>query len=264
MSPRAGRPLVSLNCAALPSGLIESELFGHEKGAFTDASTRQPGRFESADGSTLFLDEVAELPLDAQAKLLRVLEDGRFERLGSAQTVRVDVRVIAATNRDLAAMVDDRRFRPDLFYRLRVFPIEVPPLRARAEDIPLLVWDAVRFFSVRLGKTIDSISWETMQHLQRHSWPGNVRELRNMIERSVILSSGRTLSVAFEPTGAEESPPITLFDAQRRHVLATLEHTGWRIGGRDGAAARLAVRRSTLNSMMKRLGISRPMSLTSK
>jgi PAS domain S-box-containing protein len=258
MSPRAGRPLVSVNCAALPSGLVESELFGREKGAFTDASSRQSGRFESADGSTLFLDEVAELPLEAQAKLLRVLEGGHFERLGSAQEVRVDVRVIAATNRDLAAMVEEQRFRADLFYRLRVFPIEVPSLRARPEDIPLLARDAVRFFSKRLGKAIDSISWETMQQLQRHAWPGNVRELRNVIERAVILSSGSTLSVALDSSGTESSPVVTLFDAQRRHILTILESTGWRVGGRNGAAARLDVRRSTLNSMIKRLGIARP------
>jgi formate hydrogenlyase transcriptional activator len=258
MSPRASRPLVSVNCAALPAGLIESELFGREKGAFTGASTRQRGRFESAHGSTLFLDEVAELPIEVQAKLLRVLQDGRFERLGSAQTVSVDVRVIAATNHDLGLMVRNGRFRADLFYRLRVFPIEMPPLRDRPEDIPWLVWDAVRFFGSKLGKTIDVIPLDTMRQLRQHPWPGNVRELRNVIERSVILSGDRTLTVALAATDESSTPPVTLADAQRRHVLATLQRTGWRVGGRDGAAAQLAVRRSTLNSMMKRLGISRP------
>jgi PAS domain S-box-containing protein len=260
MSPRASRPMVTVNCAALPAGLIESELFGREQGAFTGASSRQKGRFELADGSTLFLDEVAELPFEVQAKLLRVLQDGRFERLGSAQTVSVNVRVIAATNHDLGAMVDGGRFRADLFYRLRVFPIEMPPLRARAQDIPLLVWDAVRFFSEKLGKPIHTIPWETMRQLQQHPWPGNVRELRNVIERSVILSRDGTLSVSFEPVEARGSIPITLAEAQRRHVLATLERTSWRVGGKDGAAAQLGVRRSTLNSIMKRLGIVRPKS----
>jgi PAS domain S-box-containing protein len=258
MSPRAARPMVTVNCAALPPGLIESELFGREKGAFTGASSRQKGRFETADGSTLFLDEVAELPLELQAKLLRVLQDGCFERLGSAQTVSVDVRVIAATNRDLAEMVGAGRFRSDLYYRLRVFPIEVPPLRERAEDIPGLVWDAVRSFAQKVGKTIDSIPPDTMRRLQEHPWPGNVRELRNVMERAVIVSADRTLSVAFELADAREGPPVTLEDAERRHILATLERTGWRIDGEGGAAQRLAVNRSTLQSMMKRLGISRP------
>jgi PAS domain S-box-containing protein len=262
MSSRSTRPLVTVNCAALPAGLIESELFGYEKGAFTGAASRQLGRFENASGSTLFLDEVAELPFELQAKLLRVLEDGRFERLGTSRTVSVDVRIIAATNHDLGEMVRDGRFRADLFYRLRVFPIEMPPLRERAQDIPLLVWDAVRFFSAKLGKSIDVIPWEAMEKLRRHPWPGNVRELRNLIERSVILSSGRTLSVSLFDPGQEpiEEPvdaPVTLADAQRRHILTTLARTGWRIGGKDGAAAQLALRRSTLNSMMKRLGITR-------
>jgi PAS domain S-box-containing protein len=257
-SLRAEAPLVTVNCAALPAGLIESELFGREKGAYTGASTRQQGRFESAHGATLFLDEVAELPFEVQAKLLRVLQDGRFERLGSAETVSVNVRVIAATNHDLGDMVEAGRFRADLFYRLRVFPIEMPPLRARAQDIPLLVWDAARFFGAKLGKTIDVISWQTMQELQQRAWPGNVRELRNVIERAVILSPGRTLSVTFEPEDMPVATPVTLADAQRRHVVAILEQTGWRIGGKDGAAARLGLQRSTLNSLMKRLGIIRP------
>jgi len=261
MSPRRGRQMVTVNCAALPAGLIESELFGREKGAYTGAWTRQQGRFEAADGSTLFLDEVAELPPETQAKLLRVLQDGRFERLGSTQSITVNVRVIAATNRELIRMVEAGQFRADLFYRLGVFPIEMPPLRSRPEDVPLLVWDAVRFFGLKLGKTIDTIPSETMQRLQQHAWPGNVRELRNLVERSVILSSGRTLSVALE-SEAEGSlrPPVTLAEAERQHVLATLERTGWRIGGKDGAAALLGLQRSTLNSLMKRLGISRPKS----
>ncbi len=258
MSPRSARPMLTVNCAALPGGLIESELFGREKGAYTGAGSRAIGRFEAADGSTLFLDEVAELPLELQAKLLRVLQDGSFERLGSHQTVSVDVRLIAATNRDLGALVASGGFRADLFYRLRVFPIEVPPLRARREDIPLLVQDAVRSFAQRMGKTIESIPHETMKRLQEHPWPGNVRELRNLIERSVILSGNEELSVVFESSGAGDAPPVTLEDVQRRHILATLEATRWRIGGKDGAAERLAMQRSTLNSLMKRLGISRP------
>ncbi|HXY41325.1 MAG TPA: sigma 54-interacting transcriptional regulator [Vicinamibacteria bacterium] len=260
MSPRCARQMVTVNCAALPAGLIESELFGREKGAYTGAWTRQQGRFEAADGSTLLLDEVAELPPETQAKLLRVLQDGRFERLGSTHSIGVNVRVIAATNHDLIRMVEDGRFRADLFYRLRVFPIEMPPLRSRPEDVPLLVWDAVSFFGLKLGKTIDTIPAETMQRLQQHTWPGNVRELRNLVERSVILSSGRTLFVAFEPEDASSRPPVTLADADRRHILTTLERTGWRIGGKGGAAEELGVERSTLNSMMKRLGISRPKS----
>ncbi len=258
MSPRAARPMLTVNCAALPAGLIESELFGREKGAYTGAEGRAIGRFEAADGSTLFLDEVAELPLELQARLLRVLQDGRFERLGGHQTVSVDVRVIAATNRDLGVLVADGGFRADLYYRLRVFPIEVPPLRARREDIPQLVQDAVRFFSQRMGKSIESIPTETMRRLLEHPWPGNVRELRNLIERSVILSDDGRLTVALEEPGVGQAPPVTLEDVQRRHVLATLERTQWRIGGRDGAAAQLAMQRSTLNSLMKRLGISRP------
>jgi PAS domain S-box-containing protein len=257
MSPRAARPMVTVNCAALPAGLIESELFGREPGAFTGASSRQKGRFEAAHGSTLFLDEVAELPLEVQATLLRVLQDGRFERLGSARTISVDVRVIAATNHDLGTMVERGQFRADLFYRLRVFPVEMPPLRARPQDVPLLVRDAVRFFAGKLGKRIDSVPEQTMRQLQQYSWPGNVRELRNVIERAVILSRDGSLAVAPLP-GAATNSPLTLAEAQRRHVAAVLESVGWRVGGGDGAAARLGVRRSTLHSIMKRLGIVRP------
>jgi len=260
-SRRGGKPLVTVNCAALPAALIENELFGRERGAYTGAMTRQPGRFEVADGSTLFLDEIAELPPDLQAKLLRVLQEGLFERLGSNRSIRVDVRVIAATNRDLTSLVRQGRFRSDLFYRLNVFPIVVPPLRDRHGDIPLLVWHFVRHYSRRMGKSIDSIPPEAMGLLASHPWPGNVRELRNVIERAVILTDGRTLRV--EPparVAPEPSAPVRLADAERRHILHVLERTGWRIGGLDGAAEQLGLARTTLNSRLRKLGISRPRS----
>ncbi len=259
MSPRKGRPMVTVNCAALPSTLIESELFGREKGAFTGAVSRQQGRFETANGSTLFLDEIGDLPLELQAKLLRVLEDGRFERLGSSETISVDVRVIAATNQDLADLVKERRFRRDLYYRLNVFPISVPPLRDRGEDIPLLVWAFVRDLEQSMGKTITNIPKRTMDLLRDYSWPGNVRELRNVVERAMILTTGTTLHVdGFGALPPPERGRMTIGDVERKHIIATLEGTGWRVAGLKGAARMLGLKESTLRSRMQRLGIRRP------
>ena len=259
---RRERPMVALNCAALPAALVESELFGREKGAYTGALTRQVGRFELADNSTLFLDEVSELPLELQAKLLRVLEDGHFERLGSSKTLTANVRIIAATNRDLAHLVKEGRFRDDLYYRLNVFPILVPPLRERREDIALLAWTFVRELGPVVGKTIDSIPDQTLEALMKYAWPGNVRELRNVIERAMIICSGSTLFIDL-PSKSENarvgvSPAITLAEAQRQHILVTLEKTGWRVGGKRGAAGLLGLKTSTLQSWMLRLGIVRP------
>jgi transcriptional regulator with GAF, ATPase, and Fis domain len=248
--------MVKVNCAALPSGLVESELFGREKGAFTGALTRQVGRFEVADGSTLFLDEVGELPPDVQVKLLRVLQQGEFERLGSSRTIKVNVRVIAATNRDLADEIRRGRFREDLYYRLNVFPIRVPPLRERAEDIPLQVWAFLEEFSSRMGKKITQVPRATMEALQRHPWPGNVRELRNVIEHGAIITTGDTLKV---PLLGGAAPGMalsqTLADAEREHILRALESSGWRIKGPKGAAAALGLNPATLYSRMKKPGI---------
>jgi formate hydrogenlyase transcriptional activator len=257
LSPRKDRPLVAVNCAAMPSALIESELFGREKGAYTGALTRQAGRFEVADKSTLFLDEVGELSLEAQAKLLRVLQEGKFERLGSSNTITVDVRVIAATNRDLEQAVRDGKFREDLFYRLNVFPITVPPLRERREDIPVLVWTFVREFSEKMGKRIESIPKKTIEALSSHPWPGNVRALRNAIERAMILSTGTTLKVELPGAESHAEAATTLDDVQRSHIVRTLEATGWRIRGEGGAAERLGLKPTTLEYRMKRLGIRR-------
>jgi transcriptional regulator with GAF, ATPase, and Fis domain len=258
-SPRRSQLMVKVNCAALPSGLIESELFGREKGAFTGAMTRQVGRFEVADGSTIFLDEIGELSLEVQAKLLRVLEAGEFERLGSPRTIKVDVRVIAATNRDLAEEIKKGRFREDLYYRLNVFPIRVPPLRERAEDIPQLVWAFLEEFSSRMGKRITQVPRRTMEALQHHSWPGNVRELRNVIEHSAILTSGDTLRVPALGDGAPvAAPEPTLADSERELILRALESKGWHIKGPRGAAAALGLNPSTLYSRMKKLGIRPP------
>jgi formate hydrogenlyase transcriptional activator len=254
LSPRRSHVMVRVNCAALPSGLVESELFGREKGAYTGALTRQIGRFEVADGSTLFLDEIGELSLELQAKLLRVLEAGEFERLGSPRTIKVDVRVIAATNRDLAEAVRTGGFREDLYYRLSVFPIRVPPLRERAEDIPLLVWTFVKEFSSRMGKKITQVPRQTMAALQCHPWPGNVRQLRNTIEHGVIITAGETLMLpALDETMA--APPQTAADAEREHILRALEKTGGHIKGPNGAAAVLGLNPATLYSRMKKLGI---------
>ncbi len=258
-SKRQDRVLVTCNCAALPPTLIEAELFGREKGAYTGALTRQAGRFELAQGATIFLDEIAELPLELQVKLLRVLEDGSLERIGSTKTLRVDVRVIAATNRDLAKRVAAGKFREDLYYRLNVFPIVVPPLRERGEDIPLLVWTFAKHFGQALGKPVERIPQATMEALQRYPWPGNIRELRNVIERAVILSEGSTLRV---PVGAAAGPaldaPLTLAGAERTQIVAALEQTGWHIRGPAGAATLLGLKPTTLESRIKKLGLQRP------
>jgi transcriptional regulator with GAF, ATPase, and Fis domain len=242
----------------LPPTLIEAELFGRERGAYTGALARQVGRFEVADGSTIFLDEIGDLPLELQTKLLHVLEQGEFERLGSSRTIRVDARVIAATNRDLPAMVRNGTFREDLFYRLNVFPITVPPLRARHSDIPLLVWAFVREFATAQGKTFEQIGRRTMEALARYAWPGNVRELRNVVERAVILSPGGTLSVEL-PTSAGQgtSAEMTLEALRRQHIAAVLDEVRWRIRGEDGAARRLGLKPSTLESRIRKLGITR-------
>jgi len=247
--------MVKVNCAALPSGLVESELFGREKGAFTGALTRQIGRFEVADGSTLFLDEIGELSLELQAKLLRVLETGEFERLGSPRTIKVDVRLIAATHRDLAEEIREGRFREDLYYRLNVFPIRVPPLRDRAEDIPLLVWAFLEEFSSRMGKKITQVPRRTMDALQRHPWPGNVRELRNVVEHGAIITVGETLRIPVLDEAAPAAPAMTLAEVEREHILRRLESTGWHIKGPKGAAAQLGLNPATLYSRMKKLGI---------
>ena len=252
------RPMIKLNCAALPATLIEAELFGREKGAYTGATTRQIGRFEAADGSTIFLDEIGELPLELQSKLLRVLQEGQFERLGSNDPVTVDVRVIAATNRDLAQLVKDGRFRRDLFYRLNVFPISLPPLRDRKEDIPLLIWAMVKELGKVFGKTFESIPKKNIDTLECYSWPGNIRELRNTIERAMILNNGPTLVVEISSNSAETAPlSYSLKCVERTHILATLEKTGWRVRGKSGAAALLEVPPSTLESKMKKLAIKR-------
>jgi formate hydrogenlyase transcriptional activator len=259
LSARKDRSLVTVNCACLPPTLIESELFGREKGAYTGAMTRMTGRFEMADGATLFLDEIGELPQDVQAKLLRVLEEGRFERLGSTQPLQANVRIIAATNRDLAHDVDEGKFRKDLYYRLNVFPIAVPPLREHPEDIPPLVWAFVRQFEKKMGKRIDHIPRKSMEDLQLYLWPGNARELRNVVEHAMIVSSGKTLEVRVPRTASSEIPAnLSLEDAERRYILGVLEQSGWRITGQGGAAEILQLKRTTLQSKMKKLGIRRP------
>jgi formate hydrogenlyase transcriptional activator len=269
LSPHGRRPMVRVNCAALPGSLIEAELFGREKGAYTGALARQMGRFELADGSTIFLDEVGELPLELQAKLLRVLQDGTFERVGGTRTLKVKVRVIAATNRDLARAVAAGEFREDLYYRLNVFPIAVPPLRERPEDIPLLAWELVRELGEAMGKLIEHIDPASMAALATYPWPGNVRELRNVIERAMILTRGTTLHLSLvhapppAPRRATNAPAagaaaVTLQAAERDHILAALQATGWRIRGPGGTAERLGIKPTTLESRMKRLGIRRP------
>jgi len=258
LSARRERPFVAVNCAAVPSTLVESELFGREKGAYTGALTKQIGRFEAADGSTVFLDEVAELSAEAQAKLLRVLEEGQFERLGSTETIKVDIRLIAATNRDLAKAVEESGFRSDLYYRLNVFPISVPPLRERREDIPSLVWHFVNEFNSRMGRRVENISQRTMGNLQSYSWPGNIRELRNVIEHAMILTTDSTLRIQMPEAIAAAAPEFqTLEESQRRHIRAVLDQTGWRVRGRNGAAEILGLKPSTLESKMAKLGIRR-------
>jgi formate hydrogenlyase transcriptional activator len=295
LSPRRDRTFVKLNCAAIPTGLLESELFGHEKGAFTGAITQKVGRFELAHQGTLFLDEVGDIPPELQPKLLRVLQEQEFERLGSTQTIRVDVRLVAATNRDLAHMAAHGQYRNDLFYRLNVFPVALPPLRERREDIPRLVRHFAQKIARRMGRQIETIPSEAMDALVTYPWPGNIRELENVIERAVILSPGPTLRInlgdlqtpspyplplmeggegrGIHPTlsprpggegrvrGQADLPSggaVTLADAERDHILSVLRETGWVLGGPHGAAARLAMKRTTLQSRMKKLGISRP------
>jgi formate hydrogenlyase transcriptional activator len=261
-SPRKDRMLVKVNCAALPSGLIESELFGHEKGAFTGAVSRKSGRFELADGGTLFLDEVGDLPDDLQAKLLRVLQNGEFDRLGGTETIKVDVRVVAATNRDLISAVESGRFRPDLYYRLNVFPVRIPPLRERPEDIPPLVRHFVMKFNSKMGKSVGVVSDAIIDSLRAYSWPGNIRELENVIERAVILSPGTHLELGEWPpvsAGAGRGPQaLALDDIQRQHITKVLDLVGWRVSGTAGAAQLLGLKPTTLQSRMKRLGIVRP------
>jgi formate hydrogenlyase transcriptional activator len=257
-SDRSNGPFLKVNCAAIPAGLLESELFGHERGAYTGAVARGIGRFERANRGTLFLDEIGDLPLESQPKLLRVIQERQFERLGGAATIHTDVRVICATHQNLVEMVNKREFRADLFYRLSVFPIELPPLRDRPEDIRLLVHHFAMDYAARMRKPIKAISEEFTEALVRHSWPGNVRELQNFIERSVILSTGAVLSGSpSEVTGTLKlSAAVTLEDAERSHILQTLEQTDGMVGGRDGAAARLGLPRTTLIAKMKRLGVS--------
>ncbi len=261
MSPRKERPLVIVNCAALPANLIENELFGREKGAFTGADARQLGRFDIANGSTVCLDEIGELPMDVQAKLLRVIQHGEFERLGSSKTVRVDVRIVATTNRNLEEEVRNGRFRADLFYRLNIFPITVPPLRQRKDDIPLLVDAFVERFSKGIGKRFTTIQKETLRALQEYNWPGNIRELENVIERAVILCPGPVLYLAekLENVAYAPSPGLrTLEETERDQILKTLSETRWRINGKNGAAEILGLHPSTLRAKMQKLGIRRP------
>jgi formate hydrogenlyase transcriptional activator len=268
-SPRRNNRFVALNCAAIPSALLESELFGHEKGAFTGAVAQTIGRFQAADRGTLFLDEIGDLPLELQPKLLRALQEKQFERLGGGHTLQVDVRVIAATNQDLGRMVQERKFRADLYYRLNVFPMTVPPLRERAEDIPLLAQHFVQKFAQQQGKQIETIPDEVMTALECHHWPGNIRELQNIIERGVIMTTGPVLSrrttehlkydeaaPVYATSVAEPVSNMTLADAERAHITATLRETKWVIGGPRGAAAQLGLPRTTLLARMQRLGIA--------
>jgi len=262
ISSRCGRPYIKLNCAAIPFDLLESELFGHEKGAFTGAIAQKIGRFELADKGTLLLDEVGDIPLALQPKLLRVLQEQEFERLGSARTHQVDVRLVAATNRDLANMVKQGKFRSDLYYRLNVFPILLPPLRERREDIPALVAHFVEIYGRQMGKQIEHIPPESMSAISSHYWPGNIRELQNFIERSVILSDGTVLRPPLAELkhcpGTDAPGAITLEEAERNHIRKTLETTRWVVAGPSGAAARLGIPRSSLYFRMQKLGISRP------
>jgi formate hydrogenlyase transcriptional activator len=256
LSARHDKNFIQLNCAAVPTGLLESELFGHEKGAFTSAVNQKIGRLELADKGTLFLDEIGELPPELQPKLLRVLQDREFERLGGVRTVRVDVRVISATNRDLRKDVAEKRFREDLFYRLNVFPISMPALRERRSDIPVLVHHFVQKHAVRMGKRIETIPDETVKALQNWNWPGNIRELENMIERMVILTKGEVL--AAPPLELDASPNVScddLTEMEREHIIRILQETRGVLSGADGAASRLGIKRTTLQSMLKRFGI---------
>jgi formate hydrogenlyase transcriptional activator len=264
LSPRRDAAFVKVNCAAIPAGLIESELFGHERGAFTGALTQRIGRFEMANGGTLFLDEIGDLALDLQVKLLRVLQEQEFERLGGTRTTRVNVRLITATHRNLLQMVEDKQFRADLFYRLSVFPVSLPPLRERPEDIPVLTRHFLQKFTERMNKEVRDISAATMEAMVAYDWPGNIRQLQNFVEHGVIVSQGLTFSPPVSqlqtpkssvPTNVKVAAGKTLEDATRNHVLQTLEETKWVVGGKYGAAARLGIARTTLISKMRRLGI---------
>jgi len=260
LSTRRDRPFVKLNCAAIPLGLLESELFGHEKGAFTGAVAQKIGRFEAANGGTLFLDEIGDIPLELQAKLLRVLQEQEFERLGSTYTHRVNVRVVAATNQDLATLVAEKQFRMDLYYRLNVFPVALPPLRQRAEDIPMLVAHFVHKYAKSMAKQVGKISSDALDELVRYPWPGNIRELQNFIERAVILTNGDVLHLSELPSNPMPSKDrVTLAEAERDHILNALKESNWVVGGRTGAAARLGVKRTTLISKMRKRGLSRAM-----
>jgi formate hydrogenlyase transcriptional activator len=262
LSSRRERTFVKINCAAIPTGLLESELFGHERGAFTGAIAQKIGRFELADRGTLFLDEVGDIPLELQPKLLRVLQEQEFERLGGTRTTKINVRLVAATNRDLVQMVAERQFRSDLFYRLNIFPVQMPPLRQRREDIPVLVRYFAQKYARQMKRTIDSISSETMMALTNYHWPGNIRELENLIERAVILSRGPVLEVPLtelrEPAASTTDALQTLEANEREHILRALRDTGWVLAGPQGAAARLGLKRTTLQSRMQKLGIQRP------
>jgi transcriptional regulator with GAF, ATPase, and Fis domain len=261
LSARRGRTMVRVNCAAIPSTLLESELFGREKGAFTGADTRQIGRFEMADRSTIFLDEIGDLSMESQVKLLRVIEQRQVERLGSVRPVSVDVRIVAATHRDLEKQIAEGRFREDLFYRLNVFPVHVPPLRERLEDIPALVWRFVDVFAKSFDKQIDTISMASMSALLDYSWPGNIRELRNVVERGMIIARGRELTLTVpKPLRAVVNRSVRIVDVEREHVLSVLESTRWRIRGANGAAERLGLPPTTLETRMARLGLIRPRS----
>ena len=259
LSLRKDRQMVTLNCAALPATLLESELFGREKGAYTGAMTRQIGRFEIADGSSIFLDEIGEMPLEVQAKLLRVLQEGQFERLGNPQTISVNVRIIASTNRDLARAAADGQFREDLYYRLNVFSITVPPLRDRIEDIPLLVWAFIKEFEKSMGKAIEKIPQKSIDALQQYPWPGNIRELKNVIEHAMIISQGRVLQLN-PPAGLSTNlhKDLRLEVVERNHIIDVLNKTSWRVSGQKGAANLLGLKPTTLESRMKKLGIVRP------
>jgi transcriptional regulator with GAF, ATPase, and Fis domain len=261
-SPRKDRPMITVNCAALPANLIESELFGREKGAFTGSHARQMGRFEVANRGTIFLDEIGELPLELQAKLLRVIQDGEFERLGSPHTMKVDVRTIVSTSRNLREEIKEGRFREDLYYRLNVFPITIPPLRQRLDDVPLLVDHFVKKFSRKMGRQINTIPREVMKALQGYAWPGNIRELEHVIERAMITTQGSVLRLA-EKIDADQTPDrkngsLSITDVEREHILKALENTDWRIEGNNGAASLLDLNPSTLRSRMQKLGIARP------
>jgi formate hydrogenlyase transcriptional activator len=260
--PRRNGPFVRVNCAAIPAGLLESELFGHDRGAFTGAIAQTAGRFQLADRGTLFLDEIGDLPLELQPKLLRVLQENEFERLGSSRTIRVDVRVVTATHQDLAQMVNERRYRADLFYRLNVFPVSIPPLRDRPEDIPLLIRHFVQHYAARANKIVDVIPERVMDDLQRYGWPGNIRELQNLVERSVLLTSGRVFQASMPEfpriaQGSSPAPLRTLADLERASIADALRRTNWVIGGSAGAAAQLGLPRTTLIARMRKHGIAR-------